>query len=48
MYAQPLGHLVLIEVKLLASNQQLFPKTQFGHEKQLLADSYQWSVVSEQ
>jgi hypothetical protein len=32
MHAQPLRHLVLIEVKLLARDQQLFSKTQFGHE----------------
>ena len=37
MNPEPLGHLVLIKVKLLACNQQLLPKTQFGHEEQLLA-----------
>ena len=32
MHAQPLGHLVLIEVQLLARDQQLLPKTQFRHQ----------------
>jgi hypothetical protein len=40
MHAQPLGHLVLIEVKLLASDEQLFSESQFRHEKQLLAASF--------
>ncbi len=39
MHAQPLGHLVLKEVKLLARDQQLFSESQFGHENQLLAAS---------
>jgi hypothetical protein len=39
MNPQPLGHLVLIEAKLLACNQQLLPKTQFSHEIQLPDDS---------
>jgi len=41
MHAQPFGHLVLIEVQLLPRDQQLFPKTQFGHEGSLPVDSEQ-------
>ncbi len=32
VHAQPLGHLVLKEIELLPRDQQLFSKTQFGHE----------------
>jgi hypothetical protein len=31
MHAQLLGHLVLIEIKLLARNQQLFSERKFRH-----------------
>jgi hypothetical protein len=32
VHAQPLGHLVLKEIKLLPRDQQLFSKIQVGHE----------------
>jgi hypothetical protein len=37
VYAQPLGHLILIQAELLAGDEQLFSKSEFWHLRRLLA-----------
>src|ERR1035438_4000106 len=42
VYAKPLGHLVLIEIQLLASDQQLFSECQFSHEVLPVVSGQRW------